>query len=403
MSHIALTPSNVSTLVCPPTKRRIDVHDQKTKGLVLEIRPTGGKTYYLRYVDQRGRTRQIKLADQQDVSLAQARALADSLRNRVAVGEDPNELKAVARSTPTLNEFFHNSYLPFVKGYKRSWDCDERMFRNHIAPKLGTKFLDEITKDDIITLHRQRRESGAAPASANRLVVILRYMLNLAIRWETPGLVKNPTLNVTQFEEHNKRERFLTNEEAQRLYQIVKLSDNKMLQYIVAMLILTGARKREVLDAKWEDFDLVHQSWRIPMTKSGKPRHVPMSNGVLVLLNTIPHYDNCPFVFPNPKTRKPFVTVFVAWNTARKQAGLAEVRMHDLRHSFASFLVNNGRSLYEVQKILGHTQIKTTQRYAHLAQETLLDAANTITVSLGDAFTPVISAIPNAKMLTSNL
>ena len=77
--------------------------------------------------------------------------------------------------------------------------------------------------------------------------------------------------------------------------------------------------------------------------------------------------------------------------------------MHDLRHSFASFLVNNGRSLYEVQKILGHTQIKTTQRYAHLAQETLLDAANTITVSLGDAFTPVISAIPNAKMLTSNL
>jgi site-specific recombinase XerD len=96
------------------------------------------------------------------------------------------------------------------------------------------------------------------------------------------------------------------------------------------------------------------------------------------------------------------VTIFVSWNNARKQAGLAEVRIHDLRHSFASFLVNNGRSLYEVQKILGHTQIKTTQRYAHLAQETLIDAANTVTPSLGDAFTPMVSQVSESNLLTSN-
>lgn len=161
-----------------------------------------------------------------------------------------------------------------------------------------------------------------------------------------------------------------------------------MLQYIVPMLILTGARKREVLDSKWQDFDLTRRQWRIPVTKTGRPRHVPLSNGVLQLLAAVPHDDGCPWVFPNPKTRKPYVSFFFSWNTARKLAGLADVRIHDLRHSFASFLVNAGRSLYEVQKILGHTQVKTTQRYAHLSQDTLIDAANAAMNAMGVAFGP---------------
>ena len=170
----------------------------------------------------------------------------------------------------------------------------------------------------------------------------------------------------------------LSQEEAQKLYEAVCRNDNPMLRYIVPMLILTGARKREVLDSKWEDFDLARRQWRIPMTKTGKPRHVPLSDGALRLLATVPHDDDCPWVFANPKTRKPYTSFFCSWDTARKQAGLADVRIHDLRHSFASFLVNAGRSLYEVQKILGHTQVKTTQRYAHLSQDTLIDAANEV-------------------------
>jgi len=150
-----------------------------------------------------------------------------------------------------------------------------------------------------------------------------------------------------------------------------------MLQYIVPMLILTGARKREVLDAKWTEFDMAHKQWRVSVTKAGKPRYIPLSDGVLQMLATMPHNDS-PWIFPNPKTHKPYVSIFCCWNTARKLAGMPDVRMHDLRHSFASFLVNAGRSLYEVQKILGHTQIKTTQRYAHLSQDTLVDAANMV-------------------------
>ena len=222
----------------------------------------------------------------------------------------------------------------------------------------------------------------------------MRYIFNLAIRWETPGITQNPTAGIRLFDENNQKERYLTQVEAHQLYAAVVKSDNPMLRYIVPMLILTGARKREVLDARWSDLDLDRRQWRIPVTKSGKVRFVPLSDGVLNLLGTIPKRSGCPWIFPNPKTNKPFISIYYSWDTARKDAGLDDVRMHDLRHSFASFLVNSGRSIYEVQKILGHTQIKTTQRYAHLAQETLLDAANTVSnnVSLFDV-DPYVPAV----------
>ena len=240
-----------------------------------------------------------------------------------------------------------------------------------------------VSKHDVIAFHHGIRAKGKAVGTANRCLIMLRYALNLAVRWEIPGVTKNPTKDIPLFADPNKKERFLSQDEAQSLYIAVQASVNPMLQYIVPMLILTGARKREVLDAKWEEFDLDRRQWRVSVTKAGKPRYIPLSDGVVQLLSTMPH-DNDTWVFPNPKTEKPFVSIFYSWNTARKKAGLADVRIHDLRHSFASFLVNAGRSLYEVQKILGHTQIKTTQRYAHLSQDTLCEAANEATKAVGN-------------------
>jgi len=138
-------------------------------------------------------------------------------------------------------------------------------------------------------------------------------------------------------------------------------------------------------------FRIDRHSWRIPISKSGKARHVPLSDGALALLATVPHLPDCPWAFANPDTAKPYVAIYYAWNTARLHAGLADVRMHDLRHSFASLLINSGRTLYEVQHILGHTQIKTTQRYAHLSQDTLLAAANAAADAVGTAMMPVSS------------
>lgn len=192
-------------------------------------------------------------------------------------------------------------------------------------------------------------------------------------------MTKNPTSGIDLCQENNQRERYLTDEEAKRLFKYLDKSPAPLLKYIIAILLLTGARKGEVLTARWDDFDLVNRVWTVEFNKSGKTRYIPLSDGVLQLLSAIPRIEGSEYVFANPKTRRPFKQIYNAWNTARTKAGLADVRIHDLRHSFASFLINNGRSLYEVQKILGHTQIKTTQRYSHLSQDSLVAAANTAT------------------------
>jgi len=383
MPSATLTPSFVTQAECPADKQKIDFFDQSTKGLVLEVRCSGGRTYYLRYQDVRGKTRQMRIADAKDVSLSQARHLADKARNRVAMGEDPAAEKIATRAVPTFGEFIEEQYLPYVKTYKRSWKTDVSLLKNHLLPRFAKRYMDEITRQDIVKMHHDRKTSGAAAGSANRLLIMMRHIHNLALRWGVPGIKVNPCAGVPLLEENNKKERYLSPEEAQRLYAAVCQSDSPMLKSIVPMLILTGARKREVLDAKWADFDFARRLWRIPTTKTGRARHVPLSDGALTVLSTMPRDPVCPWAFANPKTGKPYVSIFYAWDTARRRAALSDVRIHDLRHSFASLLINQGRTLYEVQHLLGHTQVKTTQRYAHLSPDTLLAAANAASTAVG--------------------
>lgn len=363
---------------------RMAISDMRIKGLQLERMATGRAKWRLRFAAPNGRGRLcLTLGDASILSLADARQIAEKHLHGVALGIDPKFERAQTKAVPTFAQFIEDQYLPYVKTYKRSWSTDDSLLRNHLLPRFGRRYLDEITRIDIQKLHHDRRASGAAAGSANRLLIMMRYIFNLATRWQVAGVKENPCNGVPLMEENNKRERYLSVLEAQRLYESLCKSENPMLSYIVPMLILTGARKREVLDARWEDFDLQHSLWRIPITKSGKARHVPLSDGAIQILGTVPHKEGCPWTFANPKTDKPFVSIFCAWDAARKRAGLADVRIHDLRHSFASLLVNAGRTLYEVQQILGHTQVKTTQRYAHLSQSTLRDAANEATRAVG--------------------
>jgi integrase len=396
MPVVNLTQQVLKTLSCPSDRKKVDYFDTSCKGLLLEIRVSGGRTYYLRFTDERGRNRQLKLGDARDISLGQAKQLADKNRNQIAMGLNPAADKAVHRQVPTVYDFIHNSYLPFVEGYKRSWKCDQGLLRKHIEPIWGKRYLDQISKADVIALMAKHRTTHA-PGSCNRLLILLRYVFSCALKWEIPGVKTNPTAGIPLMKEDNVKERFLSTEEAQRLYGVLTRSDNVMLQYIVPMLILTGARKREVLDARWEDFDYERRLWRIHTTKLGKPRFVPMSDGVVTLLESVPRLGS-QWAFPNPKTLKPYVSIFHSWHSARCEAGLKDVRIHDLRHSYASFLVNAGRSLYEVQRLLGHTQIKTTQRYAHLSHDTLLDATNSVNSALGGMFMPMVSASPAVQV-----
>lgn len=267
--------------------------------------------------------------------------------------------------------------------------------------------LPVLTRQDLqesFEAMRARWPSCAAnykPAYCNRFLVLLGFCFNLAIKWDITGVIKNPVKDVERLKANNKIERFLKQDEALRLLQAIQASPNQMLQYFVPLALLTGARKRELLDARWEDIDFNRRVWRIPMTKSGRPRHVPLTNEAVEILTTLrsrlpqmleqPELIENPWVLPNLSTGKPFQSIFNSWNTARIKAGVSDLRVHDLRHSFASALVNQGIPIYDIQKLLGHQDIKTTERYAHLAPDRLRASAS----AAGEVYSMMLPLVEN--------
>lgn len=380
MPKLDLTQAFVKKTKVPESLNSIDHYDERMPGLLLKVLPSGRKTYYIRYKNPKKVNCQRKIGNAEILSLSQARALARRKLAEIAMGEDPFK-DAPVNLSPTLEAFAENDYIPYVKTYKKSWEMDISRIRNHLLPYFGTMRMKDIEKRDVVQLINDQLPTYK-PGSINRVIILLRYMFNLAIKWEIEGVFRNPTAGIPLLKENNQVERFLSAEEAKALLIAIKASKNPMLQHIVSMLILTGARKREVLDAKWEDFDMERTSWRIPNTKAGKARIVPLSDTATALLTKLRKKKRSPYAFANPITLKPYKSIYYSWHTARKEAGLDDVRIHDLRHSFASFLVNAGRSLYEVQTLLGHTQIKTTQRYAHLSTTSLRAASNEVSLAV---------------------
>ncbi len=152
------------------------------------------------------------------------------------------------------------------------------------------------------------------------------------------------------------------------------ISSNPQLRPIVGLLLLTGARVSELLQAEWCHIDLNRRAWLIPMSKTGKSRYVPLSQAAIDLIDALPRLEGCPWLIPNPDTGKPFVSIKHGWQKARNVALLNDLRIHDLRHSAASFMINAGIDLFAVGKVLGHADYKSTARYSHVNNQTLLSA-----------------------------
>lgn len=375
-----LTDVNVANLTCPEGRAHLEIFDTLMRGLYVDVLANGRMAYRVRYRLE-GRQCVHTLGDARLLTVVEARDKARLALRKVMDGGDP---KAVAHPIdgPTIEHFFTLQYLPFVKSYKRSWDTDETMIRNHVLPALGDQAMGSLIPPDIARVVESMRSRDYAAGTINRVLVLLRYGYTLALRWRIDGVDQNPAKELKNLKEDNKIERYLTPEQTTQLLAAVRHSQNTLLAPIVTFLLYTGARKREALDAKWQDIDWRQKLWRIPKTKSGKVRHVPLSSGALRLLQTLKAAADSKIahIFANPRTGLPFVSIFYSWNTARTEAGLPELRIHDLRHSFASFLVNAGRSLYEVQELLGHADIRTTSRYAHLSRERLREAVEVVKV-----------------------
>lgn len=357
---------------CEEGKRKTDWYDTAVTGFVLECRSTGGKTYYLRY-DQDGRQKQHKIAAYGDVTFAAAKKAAERLRSDVVMGGDPAAAKADARAVPLYSELAAQ-HMVDAELTQRSFSTTEGYMRKHIVPRWGRTRLTDIDGRAVAHWLKAKRDEGLAPATVEKLRMILSRSFVLGKRWGVAGCETNPAQAVERKPVDNARERYLTAEEAQRLREAASRSRNPLLRPIVDLLMLTGARVGELLAARWEEVDLERRSWLIPKSKTGRARRVPLSQAALDVIAAIPRIDGCPWMLANPETGRPFVSIKNGWQAARAAAGLPGLRVHDLRHSAASFMVNSGVDLFAVGKVLGHASYQSTQRYAHLASDTLLAA-----------------------------
>jgi len=362
---------------CPASREKIDFFDTDQRGFLLEVRSSGRRTFYQRYVDAHGRQRQFKIGAANVLSVEQARRKGRSVVAEALLGTDPQARRQEMRATPTLADLVRERYLPHAKSTKRSWQTDETMLRVHILPALGHLTLDQVGNERIAELINAMRANGYASGTTNRVLVLLRYIFNLARKWNVPGVGANPTAGLGMAPEVH-RQRFLTAEETRRLIAAIDEDENQVAAQAIKLLLLTGARRNEITQAKWEHVDRQRRTLLVPVSKSGKPRTIALNGAAITLLRSIPRDQGSEYIFPSPYSGHPFASLFYPWDRIRRRAGLGDVRLHDLRHSFASFLVNEGVSLYVVQGLLGHTQVRMTQRYAHLAPQTLLDAAEVV-------------------------
>lgn len=391
MPVVALDAKLVRDAVCPADKLKLDLYSDTVTGFVAEIRKTGGKTYYLRYRDTHGKLRQHKIGDAQSISFDKARHAAEKLRSTVVLGGNPAEDRKALRQVPTLREVVEQRYLREIQQTRRNTSSSLSFINLHLLPRLGNYHLDQITPALISEHYAALREAGYSIAQANKLPVMLKTIYGLCKRQNVPGADTNPAAGVKVQNPNNIRERYLTPEELQRLKVALDACENKQLKHIVGLSLLLACRKRELLDAKWQDVDFDRRILRVPVSKSGKARNIPLSSAAVDVLKQLPRWEKCPWIVPNPDTKEPYGNLYYPWHQVRKAAGLTDVRWHDLRHSAASALVQANVPIYTVAKILGHSTVQHTARYAHLADDTLLSAVDTAAAKMGtDWTTPAV-------------
>ena len=380
-------------LRCPAGKHRVELCSKEVAGLYIEVRASspGQGTFYVRFRNAAGKTAHKKIARTTDISLAEAFKAAKILQGQVAQGADPRAERTSRKEIPIWNDFITLQYVPYAQPRKRTWAGDVQ--RNvRIGAKFGTKRLDEITRREIEDFHTSLLDEGLSPATADQHLRLIKRAFNLAVAWEV--VEKNPAANVKLLRIDNRRDFYLNDEQLARLMKVLKTDNARTVCQLAMFLLATGARLSEATGATWSQIDRERRVWRIPAanSKSKKMRPVPLNDQALAVLDEVGTEGKFEHVFINHRwintdgsRGKPIAWIHKVWERIRNEAGMPQLRVHDLRHSHASFLVNAGRTLYEVQQVLGHSDPAVTMRYAHLSTKTMLEASSAASDVIGRA------------------
>jgi integrase len=394
-----------------PQTKEFAVWDSKLPGFGVRVRPTGAMSYIVVYRAGPGRgapVRRYTIANVGKTTPEAARRRAKLILGAVAHGHDPAGEKATERGTLTVSGLADRFMSEHVEQKRKSGTA---VFYRHlldkvIKPELGATKADKVTRTQVARLHGKLK---ATPFQANRVLAVIGSMYAFAGRSGVVVEGMNPARRIEQFKEH-RRERFLTGGELERLGSAIREAETKGIPWdvdegkpkakhlpkakhrftkigpfaaaAIRLLLFTGCRLREILHLKWEQVDLERGLLFLADSKTGR-KTVILNAPALAVLTGLDRLGS--YVVPGDDPEKPRADLKRPWEAVAKRARLEAVRLHDLRHTYASFGAGGGLGLPIIGKLLGHTQASTTQRYAHLDADPLRRASEAIGVQIAAA------------------
>lgn len=373
-----------------PREKKYRLNDSIVPGLVLLVLPSGVKTFYVRYRNADGEFREMKLGTPLELTPDDARRMARDVWAAVRAGGDPSAERKTRKEAPTLEDLAER-YMKDHGSRKRSGFNDEALWRLHILPKLGRTRVAQLTREQVRRFHAEHPR----PVTANRALEVLGKAMDLAIEYGWREAASNPCRGVKANPE-SKRERYLQPDELKRLKTALQewewggpSSLRWRFAQLVRLLLLTGARLRNVMEARWEWVDWDRGCLVVPPSDhktghaTGSHLRIHLSDRALeVLLKLKDHSGGSPWVIHGAKKERPLNGYRKFWLSLLNEAQIQDLRVHDLRHTFASYTLSTGHSLGVVGQLLGHQSTQTTSRYAHLVDGAAREAVRSISASL---------------------